>query len=96
MSTKTQEISNEMHALGEDARALLGATAGLAEEKVVETRKRLAAALENGKVMFANARERTIAQAKAADKVVHAHPYKTMGVAFGVGALLAFLLTRRH
>lgn len=80
----------------EDARALLAATAHVAEEKVVEARKRLAAALERGREVWNDVQEKAVAVAKATDKVIRDHPYQSIGVAFGIGALIGFLLSRRN
>jgi ElaB/YqjD/DUF883 family membrane-anchored ribosome-binding protein len=73
---------------------LLAATADVAGEKVAEARKRLATALESGKEMIGRVREKAVERAKAADQVVRENPYQTMAVAFGVGAVIGFLLAR--
>jgi ElaB/YqjD/DUF883 family membrane-anchored ribosome-binding protein len=86
----------ESEHLAEDAQALLAATAHVAEEKVVEARKRLASALERGREIWNDVQEKTVAGAKATDKVIRDHPYQSIGVAFGIGALLGFLLSRRN
>ena len=95
MSKQTQAISNDMGQLAEDARALIAATADVAGEKVSEARKRLAAALENGKEIYGRAREKAVEGVKAADEVVRDHPYQAIGIAFGVGALVGYLVSRR-
>jgi ElaB/YqjD/DUF883 family membrane-anchored ribosome-binding protein len=82
--------------LMEDAQALLSATAGVAEEKVIEARRRLTAALERGKEALQHAQERVVAGAKATDEAIHANPYKAMGCALGAGVLLGILLARRR
>ena len=64
-------------------------------EKVSEARKRLAAALERGKEMYGRVREKAVEKAKVVDEQVHEHPYQAMGVAFGVGALIGYLVARR-
>ena len=84
-----------MGTLAEDARALMAATADVAGEKVSEARKRLAAALESGKKIFGRVKEKTVEGAKVADEVVHEHPYQAIGIAFGVGALIGYLVSRR-
>ena len=62
MSANAQEL--ETKALADDARALLNATAGMAElEKYPQTRKRLAAALENSQALYGGAQEEALAQA---------------------------------
>jgi ElaB/YqjD/DUF883 family membrane-anchored ribosome-binding protein len=95
MDKATQASSNDLGSLAEDARALMAATADVAGEKVNEARKRLAAALERGKEMCDRAREKVVEGAKATDQAVREHPYQAIGIAFGVGALVGYLLTRR-
>lgn len=92
----THPAATESKHLAEDAQALLAATAHVAEEKVVEARKRLAAAIEKGKETWSNVQEKAIAGAKATDQVIRDHPYQAIGVALGVGALIGFLLSRRN
>ncbi len=94
MKKHTDTIESEH--IVEDARALLAATAHVAEEKVVEARKRLAAALERSREVWNDVQEKAVAGAKATDKVIRDHPYQSIGVAFGIGALIGFLLSRRN
>ena len=96
MNKHTQATHNDMGTLAEDARALMAATADVAGEKVGEARKRLAAALERGKEIYGCVREKAVEGAKATDQAVHEHPYQAIGIAFGVGALIGYLLARRH
>ena len=86
----------ESEHLAEDAQALLAATAHVAEEQVVEARRRLAAALEHGKEVWNDVQAKAVAGAKATDKVIRDHPYQSIGIAFGIGALIGFLLSRRN
>jgi ElaB/YqjD/DUF883 family membrane-anchored ribosome-binding protein len=95
MSKATDETTNDMNSLAEDASALMSATAEVAGEKVGEARKRLAAALERAKVVAGRVREKAVEGAKAADEAVHEHPYSAMFVALGVGALIGYLVARR-
>jgi ElaB/YqjD/DUF883 family membrane-anchored ribosome-binding protein len=74
---------------------LLAATTHVAEEKVVEARRRLMAAIEKGKETWNNVQEKAIAGAKATDQVIRDNPYKTLGVALGVGVIIGYLLRRR-
>jgi ElaB/YqjD/DUF883 family membrane-anchored ribosome-binding protein len=87
--------SNDLGTLAEDARALMAATADVAGEKVGEARKRLAAALESAREIAGNIRDKAVAGAKATDEAVREHPYKAVGIALGVGALIGFLVSRR-
>ena len=84
-----------MSTLAEDARALMAATADVAGDKIGEARKRLAAALESGKELAGQVRDKAIAGAKVADETVREHPYQAIGIALGVGAVIGYLLARR-
>lgn len=95
MSKNTQEMRDDVHALAEDARALIAATAHVAEDQVVHARQRLAAAVERGKQVYGRVRDEAVAEAKATDHALHAHPYPAIGLAFGAGALLGCLAAGR-
>jgi ElaB/YqjD/DUF883 family membrane-anchored ribosome-binding protein len=45
---------------------------------------------------FQQLKERTVATARSADKVVRDHPYASLGWAFALGLLAAALLSRRR
>ena len=94
MNKQTQAIRNDIDTLAEDARALMTATADVAGEKVGEARKRLAAALESGKDLYGQVRDKAVEKARAVDETLREHPYQTMGIAFGIGVLLGVLLSR--
>lgn len=88
--------SNDFSTLAEDARALMVATADVAGDKVGEARRRLGVALEQGKEFYGRVREKAVDGVKAADQTVRENPYQAIGIAFGLGALLGCLLTRRN
>jgi ElaB/YqjD/DUF883 family membrane-anchored ribosome-binding protein len=94
--TASQEVAEHTENLMEDAKELLAATGHVAEEKVVAARKRLAAAIESGKEAWNTVQEKAVAGAKATDEVIREHPYQAIGIAFGIGALVGFLLSRRN
>ena len=96
MNRHKQTDENETSTLAEDARALMAATADVAGEQVAEARRRLTAGLASGKQLIARARDKTLDGAKATDQLVRENPYQTIGIAFGVGALIGFLLARRR
>jgi ElaB/YqjD/DUF883 family membrane-anchored ribosome-binding protein len=95
MKKHTQATVNDVGTLAEDARALMAATADVAGEKVNEARKRLAAALDRAKEIAGRVRDKTVEGAQAADQAVREHPYQAIGITFGVGALLGYLVARR-
>jgi ElaB/YqjD/DUF883 family membrane-anchored ribosome-binding protein len=89
------EFAEPARHLVEDARELLEATAHVAEEKVVEARKRLAVALEKGKDAWFVVQKSAVTGAKATDRAIREHPYPAIGIAFGLGLLVGFLARRR-
>ena len=95
-TSNASSLAAETSQIVEDAKELLAATANVAEDKVTAARKRLADALEIGKAALGDIREKAIAGAKATDEVIREHPYQSIGIALGVGALIGFLLSRRN
>ena len=95
MSKQTQAIANDLGTLAGDARALMTATADVAGDKVGESRERLAAALDSAKEIAGRVKQKAIEGAKATDQAVHEHPYQAIGIAFGVGAIVGYLIARR-
>lgn len=96
MKKHTDVVTADLETLAEDAKALLAATADVAEEKVVAARKRVAAALEKGRDAVEYVQDQAVAGAKAADKTIRDNPYQSIGIALGVGALIGYLLGRRN
>ncbi|HEY1172166.1 MAG TPA: DUF883 family protein [Verrucomicrobiae bacterium] len=96
MKKHTEAVSTDLETLAEDARALLAATADVAEERVVAARKRITAVLDKGKDAIEHVQDQAVAGVKAADKTIRAHPYESIGIALGVGALIGYLLARRN
>jgi len=92
---KQKEIRDDLGTLADDARALMSATANVADEKVSEARERLAAALESGKEMYGRVREKAVDGLKATDQAVREKPYQAIGIALGVGAVIGFLIARK-
>jgi len=90
------DLRQDFHTLVEDAQTLLTATADVAGEKVAEARKRLTAAVDRGRETWNHVQDRAVEGAKAADKAIRNNPYRAIGVAFGVGALLGFVLASRR
>ena len=95
MSKNTQEVRDDLNALADDARALMAATANVAEEQVVQARQRLAAALKRGQKVYDRVRDEAVAELEATNQSVHEHPYPAIGLAFGVGVVLGCLASRR-
>lgn len=95
MDKNTQAVVNDLGTLADDARALMAATADVAGERVSEARRRLNAALDRGKEFYGRVKEKAVEGAKATDQAVREHPYQSIGIALGVGAIIGYLVARR-
>ena len=94
MNKQKHAVSDAMDSLAEDARNLMNATTDVAEAKVGEARKRLAATLERSKDIYESVRKNTVERAKAFDEAAHEHPYKAIAIGFGAGAFIGYLVAR--
>jgi len=92
MTKSKQTVGDCMDTLAEDARALVAATSDVAGEKVREARKRLAAALERGKGVYDQVRDKALDGAKATDQLLRDNPYQTIAIALGVGVIVGLLV----
>ena len=82
-----------------DAEELLRATAGQAGEKAAELRGRLQDRLNTAKINLAEAQAAVVDRAKqvgrATDDYVHDNPWRSVGIAAGVGFIVGLLIGRR-
>lgn len=94
-----EKLAEDLRALARDAEEMLKATAGEMGDKLNDqakaARDRLAKALESAKATYQQLGERTLEGARAADRVIRAHPYESIGAAFGFGVLLGVLIGRK-
>lgn len=90
-----QKLMQDLKVVVHDAEELMKATASDLGEKARDARVKLAATLESAKASCKKLEEKTLATAKAADRVIRDHPYQTIGLAFGVGLLIGVLVNRR-
>jgi ElaB/YqjD/DUF883 family membrane-anchored ribosome-binding protein len=67
MEKQKQTMGDYTGTLTEDAQALMAATSDVAGEKVKEARKRLAAALDSGKEIYQQVRDKAVERMKATD-----------------------------
>jgi ElaB/YqjD/DUF883 family membrane-anchored ribosome-binding protein len=89
------EAQRETGQLIKDAQSLLAGTTQAAEEKVVAARQRLTEALQNAKEACGTVQEQVVTGARATDRAIRMHPFPSLGVALGVGAVVGYLLARR-
>jgi ElaB/YqjD/DUF883 family membrane-anchored ribosome-binding protein len=93
---QSQEIyMDNQRSTTEDHQDLITAAANATEEKVAEARNRLSAAMDAARETYECLQQKAVNGAKATDKVIRENPYQAIGIAFGVGALFGFLLSRR-
>jgi ElaB/YqjD/DUF883 family membrane-anchored ribosome-binding protein len=88
MSENNRTATSDAASLADDARELISATASLTSEKIAAARDRLASAVDAAK-------SRAIDGAKATDEAIRTYPYHSIAIAFGVGALAGYCLSRR-
>jgi len=82
-----------------DTEELLRATAGQAGEKAAEIRSRIQDHLATAKDSLAEAQVAVVDKAKqmghAADDYVHDNPWRSVGIATGIGLIVGLLIGRR-
>jgi ElaB/YqjD/DUF883 family membrane-anchored ribosome-binding protein len=88
-------LARDLKLLVRDAEELLKASAGEAGERIEEARGRLSSALESAKDTCHQIQEKTRQAVRATDVAIHEHPYRSMGLALGVGLIVGALLARR-
>ncbi len=100
MSTvHTEKLMSDLRVVIADAEELLRMTADQAGEGVADVRSRVQARMNQAKADLLHVQEAAVAKAKAAghatDEFVHENPWKSIGIAAGVGLLLGLLVSRR-
>jgi len=96
MNKEKQTVSDYMGTLTEDAQAVMEETSTMAGEKIDKARKRLGAAMERGKEVYGQVRDKALDGVRVTDHAVRDHPYQVLGIAFGIGVLAGFLAARRR
>ena len=91
----TDRLVSDLKTVTKDAEELLKTVSGDKANGSQDMRMRLSAAIESAKATYRSLEEKTVAGAKATDKVIRAHPYESLGVAFGLGLLVGVLVTRK-
>ena len=85
----------DLKAVVHDGEALLQAGMDELGDRGQAARERLTAALEAARETQRKLQERAVAGAKATDQLVREHPYESIGIAFGAGLLLGYILQRK-
>jgi ElaB/YqjD/DUF883 family membrane-anchored ribosome-binding protein len=93
------QLIKEFNEVVADADALLKSTANISGEKLAEVRSKAEQSLRIAKVRLAEVQAEVYLKAKVAAKVtdvyVHDNPWRSIGVAAGVGLVVGLLAGRR-
>lgn len=94
-----QKLAADLRVVVSDAEELLRLTAGQAGDKVAAARDRVGKSLEEAKAKLGELEDQALEKGKAAahatDIFVHENPWKSIGIAAGLGLLLGVLIGRR-
>ena len=97
--TQKDKLMSDLRLVITDAEELLRMTADQAGESAADIRSRVQAKLNQAKVDLLNLQEVAVARAKAAghatDEFVHENPWRSIGIAAGVGLVVGLLIGRR-
>ena len=95
----SQNLTNDLRAVIDDAEELLKNTADLSGEKIAALRQKVAARLELARANLKNTeeivREKSRQCADLTDQYVKENPWKAVGIAGVAGLVLGLLLGRR-
>ena len=93
------KLMDDLHQGIADAEELLKLTANQAGEGAVQLRERVRDRMSKAKVELLHLQQATVDRAKAAghatDVFVHENPWKSIGIAAGVGLVVGLLISRR-
>ncbi len=98
ISVSKERLMQDLRLVVADTEELLLATAGQAGEKAAVVRERIQAHLQAAKDRLADAEAavlaKTRAAARATDQYVHENPWRSVGIAAGVGLVIGMLISR--
>lgn len=93
------QLMSDLKVVISDAEELLRMTADQVGEGAADVRSRITARLNQAKSDLLHLQEAAVAKAKAAghatDEFVHENPWKSVGIAAGIGLVVGLLVSRR-
>lgn len=92
MEQRAKDLTNEAKNLGREVKDIAEETA---QDWSNRTKAAGAAAMETARVAYQAAQSKALQGAKATDHAIRANPYASLGIAFGAGLLLGFLIKRK-
>lgn len=98
-STHKDKLMSDLRVVISDAEELLRMTADEAGEGAADLRSRVQHRMNQAKAELVHLQVAAVAKAKAAghaaDEFVHENPWKSVGVAAGIGLVVGLLISRR-
>lgn len=85
----------DLKLVAEDAEELIRATGGEVAERTRQARERLKTVLEDARETCAELEQQAEEGLRAADQAIRENPYRSIGIAAGVGFLVGVLFKRR-
>ena len=92
---KSHQVEDQIARVADAAHSMIDATADAAEDKIVKARQKLRTALDTTKETIGYVQQKASDGAEATDELIREKPYHAIGIAFGLGAIIGYLLTRR-
>lgn len=98
-ATQKDKLMSDLRVVISDAEELLRMTADEAGESAADLRGRVQMRMTQAKEELAHLQAAAVAKAKAAghaaDEFVHENPWKSIGIAAGIGLVVGMLVSRR-
>jgi ElaB/YqjD/DUF883 family membrane-anchored ribosome-binding protein len=96
MQANAGKLIRDMKLVLQDAEELIKATAGDIGERTREARAKLAGALVVAKETCNQLEDATFESVRSTQTTIRAHPYESVGIAFGIGFAIGVLLRLRE
>lgn len=98
-AVQKDKLMSDLRVVIADAEELLRITADQAGEGVADIRSRVQAKMDQAKIDLIQLQDAAVAKVKAAghatDEFVHENPWKSIGIAAGIGLVVGLLVGRR-
>lgn len=98
-TVQKDKLMGDLRVVIADAEELLRMTADQAGEGVADIRSRVQTKMNQAKIDLIQLQDAAVARAKAAghatDEFVHENPWKSIGIAAGIGLVVGLLVGRR-
>jgi ElaB/YqjD/DUF883 family membrane-anchored ribosome-binding protein len=98
-AAQMNKLMSDLRLVISDAEELLRLTADQAGEGAAELRSRVQGRLQQARAELENLQDAAVAQVKAvglaSDEFVHENPWKSIGMAAGIGLVIGLLMSRR-